>query len=165
MLDPMKAIFFLPLLATTLGLSSCYLATLPPGAGLPQPGPGYPQAGHGHYVPGRPPAPKDADWRAGYAKGRADRFGDHDARPERHRDHSHGDWQAFVNGYQAGHNSVQSGRHKPAFDREAHDLGLSFGRADRNRGLTRNYMRYSRAYKPRTQASFREGYLAGWDGR
>lgn len=165
MLDPMKAIFSLPLLAATLGLSSCYLATLPPGAGFPQPGPGYPQAGHGHHVPGRPPAPKDADWRVGYAKGRADRFGDHDARPERYRDQSHGDWQSFVNGYHAGHTSVQSGRHKPAFDRQAYDLGLSFGRADRNRGLTRNYMRYSRAYKPRTQASFREGYLAGWDGR
>lgn len=160
----MKVIYSLPLLAASLGLSSCYLATLPPGAGFPQPGPGYPQAGHGHHVPGRPPAPKDAAWRAGYTKGRADRFGDHEARPERHRDHSHGDWQSFVNGYQVGYTSVQSGRHKPAFDREAYELGLGFGRADRSRGLTRNYMRYSRAYKPRTQASFREGYLAGWNG-
>lgn len=164
MLDTMKAIFSLPLVVATLGLSSCYLATLPPGAGFPQPGPGYPQAGHGHHVPGRPPAPKDADWRAGYAKGRADRFGDHDARPERHRDHSHGDWQAFVNGYHVGHSSVQTGRHKPAFDREAYELGQSFGCADRNRGLSLNYMRYSRAYKARTQASFRAGYMAGWSG-
>lgn len=164
MLDTMKAIFSLPLVVATLGLSSCYLATLPPGAGFPQPGPGYPQAGHGHHVPGRPPAPKDADWRAGYAKGRADRFGDHDARPERHRDHSHGDWQAFVNGYHVGHSSVQTGRHKPAFDREAYELGQSFGCADRNRGLSLNYMRYSRAYKARTQSSFRAGYIAGWSG-
>lgn len=168
----MKARPFLSL-AAVLGLSSCYMATLPPGPGYGSPGHVYPSAGHGHGSPSyRPNYSSGGVRQTGYDFGRSDRYAGLDSRPDRYRNRvSSKHWNTFVAGYRDGYASVHGARPpgrptapQPGYNDATWRNGFSLGEQDRRRGLSNDYRRYRSRYTARTEASFRDGYQQGWRG-
>lgn len=160
-----------PSVLALLGLSSCYMATLPPGPGLQHPGPFYPSPGHGHAPPHWHDDSAGGVCQAGYDFGRSDRYAGLDSRPDRHRNRvSSKHWNTFVAGYRDGYASVHIGRPPrptpaPVHNEAVWRSGVNLGELDRRRGLSSDYRRYRSRYTARTEASFRDGYLHGWHGR
>jgi hypothetical protein len=166
----MKVCTMLLCLAAPLGLSSCYMATLPPGPGFRPPGPLYPPPGHSHAPPHWHDDSSGGVRQAGYDFGRSDRYAGLDSRPDRHRNRvSSKHWNTFVAGYRDGYASVHLGHPprpiQPVYNDAVWRSGVSLGQLDRRRGLSSDYRRYRSRYTARTEASFREGYQHGWHGR
>jgi len=168
----MKARFPLLLLAACGGLTSCYMATLPPGPGYRPSGPSYvpPSYGPAQPPPQWPSTSSGGVRQTGYDFGRSDRFADLDSRPDRYRNRvSSKHWTTFVAGYRDGYASVHLGGRPPAghpghadYNATVYRSGVSLGELDRRRGLSSDYRRYRSRYTARTEASFRAGYLHGW---
>ena len=166
----MKARTPLLSLAAMLGLSSCYMATLPSGPGFRPPGHLYPPSSHSHAPSHWPSYSSGGVRQAGYDFGRSDRYAGLDSRPDRYRNRvSSKHWNTFVAGYRDGYGPVYGGRPsrptQPVYNDAVWRSGVSLGQLDRRRGLSSDYRRYRSRYTARTEVSFRDGYLHGWHGR
>lgn len=142
------------------------MATLPAGPRLSPPGHLYPSPGHSHAPPHWHDTSTGGVRQTGYDFGRSDRFAGLDSRPDRYRNRvSSKHWNTFVAGYRDGYASVHIGGRPPAghpghadYNATVYRSGVSLGELDRRRGLSSDYRRYT----SRTEASFRAGYLHGW---